>query len=526
MAQNATTLYKTNANKTVRAPVFELSVAWGRTADTFPDNWSTQGVIESTRIRSVSWTRQLDTKGSLATGSSPVAAMTLELENYDNRYSPYNESGPLYSSLLATTATAGGVSVSYPQLWQVPLRVRVGFEASELLTMFTGLIDEPGETYGVNGSQVSFRCLDVGGVLLKRKLSTKLKKQINPRDWMIYLMQVALGDNASKFIGNNMDSGFFFIPYAWLDDEDAYSECSKAAASEGGYFFFNELGKSVFRNAAWWARASTTSVYTFTVAKFTDITPGYDWQSVATGALVEYQGRQPAGEQVVWKSSGVIVVPPSPDGSTPGETTIDARLEFPCEDVYPPTLVTDWLPINAGGVALSDVVEWVMSHDTQSAAIRIKNYAHETAFITRMQLRGLALYGGPTEQVKRNVAVPLVPTNVLRYADNPYVQTKPQADLLADLAADRMQYPRLTYRLDGVPAIPWLQLGDRITITATEPITTSRDAIITKLDFRWQVNSLFTMSIEAVDAAGLFQYPTFFVLGTSVYNSSTEVLFR
>jgi hypothetical protein len=106
------------------------------------------------------------------------------------------------------------------------------------------------------------------------------------------------------------------------------------------------------------------------------------------------------------------------------------------------------------------------------------------------------------------------------------VQTKPQADLLADLAADRMQYPRLTYRLGGVPAVPWLQLGDRITITAAEPITTSRDAIITKLDFSWQPNSRFTMSVEAVDAAGLFQYPTFFVLGTSVYNSSTEVLFR
>ena len=67
------------------------------------------------------------------------------------------------------------------------------------------------------------------------------------------------------------------MSWAWLDDEDIYSECSKAAASEGGYFYFNELGKSVFRNAAWWAQKadSITSVYTFTVAKFSDITPGY-----------------------------------------------------------------------------------------------------------------------------------------------------------------------------------------------------------------------------------------------------------
>lgn len=528
MAQIASATYETNAGKAARVPVFELSVAWGRNADTFPAVGDASWIVESTRIKSVNWTRQLDMKGPLATGTSPVAAMTIELENYDNRYSPYNESGALYGDLLASTTTAGGETVTYPQLWQVPIRLRVGFETSELLTVFTGLIDEPDEAYGVGGSRVSFRCLDVGGILLKRKLSTKLKTQINPRDWMIYLMQVALGDNSINFIGNNMDRGFFFIPYAWLDDEDAYSECSKAAASEGGYFYFNETGKSVFRNAAWWAQKadSISSVYTFTVAKFTDIVPGHDWRAVATGALVEYQGRQPAGEQIVWKSSGTIVIPPSPDGNTPGETTIDARLEFPCEDVYPPTLVIDWLPINAGGVSLSDVVEWVMTHETQSAAIRIKNYAHETAFITRMQLRGLALYGGPTEQIKRTVAVPLVPTNVLRYSDNPYVQTKPQADMLADLAADRMQYPRLTYKLNGVPAIPWLQLGDRITITATDPITTSREAIVTKLDFAWQPNARFTMTVEAVDAAGLFQHAAFFVVGTSLYNSATQVLFR
>jgi len=97
---------------------------------------------------------------------------------------------------------------------------------------------------------------------------------------------------------------------------------------------------------------------------------------------------------------------------------------------------------------------------------------------------------------------------------------------VADLVCDRMQYPRLTYKLAGVPAIPWLQLGDRITITATDPITTSRAAIVTKLDFAWQPNGRFTMGVEAVDAAGLFQHASFFVVGTSPYNSATQVLFR
>lgn len=528
MAQTATALYKTNAGKVVRIPRVELQVAWGYDADDLSApafNWTTQSTDESTRIKSISWTRQLDMKGPLAQGASPVAALSVELDNYDNRYSPFNTSSPLTASLLASTTTAGGQTVQYPKLWQVPVRVRVGWESdAERLTLFTGLIDEPDENWGVSGARVGFRCFDVGGMLLKRKYSTKLRTLVNVKDWLIYLMQVG---GMEAHVGTNMDDGLFYIPWAWLDDEDIYSECSKAAASEGGYFYFNELGKSVFRNAAWWAQKadSITSVYTFTVAKFSDITPGYDWKSVATGALVEYQGRQSAGEQVVWKSSNVIVCNPG-IGGVPGLTEIEARLEYPVDELYAPVLLVDWVPINAGGMDMSDVVEWRFIHFAQRASIQLLNYSHETAFISRMQLRGTALFGGPTEQVDRQVAVPLVPENVLRLSDNPYIQTKPQADLLADLAADRMQYPRLTYKISGVPAVPWLQLGDRITITATEPITTSRQAIVTKLDFSWRPEARFVMNVEAVDAAGLFQYSDFFVVGTNEYYEGGVVMFR
>jgi hypothetical protein len=533
MAQTVSSTYRANALKNLREPKIELDIAWGLTADAIPttlEDWTANGVSETARIRSLNWTRQLDMKGALGQGSSPVAAMTVELDNYDNRFSPFNTASPIHADLLATTTTDGGLTVEYPTMWHVPLRVRVGFEnQAERLTLFTGLIDEPDETYGAGGSRVSFKCFDVGGAMLKRKLSTILKHNINTTDWLVYMLQAA---GMGAYIGANMDTGLFFIHHAWMDDEDAYLECSKAAASEGGYFYFNELGKSVFRNAAWWAQkyASTTSQFTFTVARFTDITPGYDWKSLATGALVEYQGRELGGERVVWKSSdAAIVVPPgatSGESIIPGAENIEARLEYPCDLVYPMVHGHDWFAVSASGQDLSDVVEVVMSHYAQRASISFRNASHETAFILRAQLRGTALLGGPAEQVDRRIAVPLVPTNVVRVSDNPYIQSKAQADLIADLVADRMQYPRLTYKLAGVPAIPWLQLGDRITITATDPITTSRQAIITKLDFSWQPNALFTMTIDAVDAAGLFPYSSYFVVGTTALGSTTSVLFR
>lgn len=515
----------------LREPKIELEVAWGLTADSVPatnDEWTANATSETLRIRSINWTRQLDLKGALAQGSAPVAAMTVELDNYDNRYSPFNATSPLntpVSLLLATTTTAGGLTVQYPQLWQVPLRVRVGFgNLPERISTFTGLVDEPDETYGVNGSRVSFRCFDIGGALLKRKLSTILTRNINTRDWLIYMMQAA---GMGAHVGANMDSGIFYIPNAWLDDEDIYSEATKAAGSEGGYFYFNENGKSVFRNAAWWVQkpASTTSQVNFTTARFSDVTPGYDWKSLATGALVEYQGRSLGGEMTVWKASDVIVVPPGTEDA-PGAETVEARLEYPCETVLPMVAGNDWSPISAGGQSMSAVVEARMSYYAQRATIQFLNASYETAFILNAQLRGTALLGGPTEQIDRRIAVPLVPTNVIRISDNPYIQTDHQAALIADLVADRMQYPRLTYRINGVPAYPWLQLGDRVTITATEPITTAREAIITKLDFSWQPQGRFSMNVEAVDAAGLFPYSSYFIVGTTALGSATSVLFR
>lgn len=529
MAQSISYTYRTAAMSALREPKIELEVAWGLDADSVPttnDAWAALGTSETARVRSINWTRQLDMKGALAQGSAPVAAMTVELDNYDNRYSPYNTSSPLHSSIMATVATDGGLTVQYPQLWQVPLRVRVGFgNLPERISVFTGLIDEPDESYGVGGSRVVFRCFDIGGALLKRKLSTVLTRNVNTRDWIIYMMQAA---GMGAYIGANMDTGIFYIPNAWLDDEDVYSEATKAAGSEGGYFYFNENGKSVFRNAAWWAQkpASTTSQVNFTTARFSDVSPGYDWKSLATGALVEYQGRQLGGEMVVWKASeGAIVVPPGTE-DVPGEREIDARLEYPCETVLPMEPGVDWFPISAGGQSMSAVVESRMSYYAQRATIRFLNVSHETAFILKAQLRGTALLGGPTEQIDRKIAVPLVPTNVVRVSDNPYIQTDHQASLIADLVADRMQYPRFTYRINGAPAYPWLQLGDRVTITATEPITTAREAIVTKLDFSWQPQGRFSMNVEAVDAVGLFPYSSYFVIGTTAAGSATSVLFR
>jgi hypothetical protein len=307
-----------------------------------------------------------------------------------------------------------------------------------------------------------------------------------------------------------------------MDDEKLWDEIQQAAAAEGGYAFFDEVGDFTFHNALWWARSSfsLTSNSTFTVAKFTEISPGYDWRDVATGAIVEYQARWTGGEQVLWEKRQTTVVPP-------GGTTLEARYRYPCTSAYTPVFDTDWLPINAGGVifANGEVTVSLENQQAQRSTVTFTNSTHETAFVSSIRIRGAAIIGGPNEEIERNVTTPLVPENKVRVSANPYVQTVPQAELLADLLADRMRYPRLIYRLSGVKALPWLQLGDRVTITVDEPLTNSRTAIVTALGFSWAPEARFAMTVTAVDSAGLYPYTAFFTIGTSAL-AGTDVIYR
>ena len=183
------------------------------------------------------------------------------------------------------------------------------------------------------------------------------------------------------------------------------------------------------------------------------------------------------------------------------------------------------MPVSGGGVSLSDKVSLdVWDKHAQRARLVFKNTGYQTAFIPKMQLRGLALVGGPQEQIDVDIVIPLVPENKPTISGNPYIQTKGQAQLIATTQAYRLSYPRLVHKFSGAPALPWLQLGDRITVdvqdhAGTNPVTTARDAIVTALAFSWQPEGGFLMNVEAADVAGLFEYTDYHVLGTDNYGS-------
>ena len=536
----------TTAAATHRTVAYRLYIGWGVTS--WPAAWGAQCEDETARLLNVTWSRQLDFE-PMGVGRGPMAELTLTLDNRDQRLSPYNTASPIYSKLIGTTTTAGGIAVTYPRLFHVPVRLEMGFFNStaeaealwetgssitydgtdvllfesispEYITVFSGVVEDPGENYGLAGDKVTLRCLDRGAVLANRKTSSEIFTDQRADQWLGYLV-----DNVCGISDGVLDYSTLTIPYCWLDDESVWTECQQAAGAVGGYFFMDELGVPQFRTATWWATASdsTSSQWTFTVAKFADLSPSYDWRAVATGAIVEYQQRAPGGEQVVWRSDNPIIIPP-------GEKLVQARLSWPCTSLISPVVDTDWTPVNGGGIPLDAYVTMsLQDRNAQRVTIRFYNNGTQTAFVPTCQVRGRVLVGGPTEEIEKTAAVDFIPNkNVLRYTGNAYIQTKAQADLLGVITLERMQYPRLTYRLSGVRAVPWLQLGDRITIDVaspgitdtTTPFSAARDAIVTGLDFAYAPDQAFLMTVTAIDATATLPYSDYFVIGTNRYNQS------
>jgi hypothetical protein len=521
MAQSASATLKANAQSASRVVSVLLQIAWGRSGDEWPTDWATQATNETTRLKGVSWDRNIDIESlSAGRGGGTVAQMRVMLENSAQRFSPLNSAGALYSSLSADGSTAGGESVRYPTMWQTPVRLSMGFYDSiaghERIVVFSGLIDAVNENYGLNGDQVEFTCLDRGALLLQRKASTKIYEvgvagwtgTIDA--WIRYMVSTLGGIETGSAIGR----GLHIVKYMWLDDENLWSEAQTAAGSEAGCFFFDENGLPTFRNATWWLTAtdSKTSQATFTTARLQNLTPAYDYKGLTTGALVHYQPRTNGGEQVIWRREGIVV--------TPAGVTIDARFSHPVLTVTAPAKGTDWYPVSSGGANISNFVNVTIpsaSRYAQRAVLQFTNTSTQTAFIPAMKLRGVVLAGGPQEELEQNVTTPLVPENQAVLGGNAYVQNNAQAELLAALAAYRNSYPRLTYQIGGAPALPWLQLGDMVTIDTSEPITADRYAIITGLSFSWQPEGPFLMNVTAVDKAALFEHTDYHVIGTDDY---------
>lgn len=499
----------TNAAAAARTICVELRIAWGRSS--WPSDWASQSQNETARLLDFSLQRQLSLD-PLQLGTARPAGMSLILDNRDQRFSPYNTSSAITSDILGSTTTAGGTTVAYPKLYGSPVRLRVGYvdgtNGNEFITVFSGYVDNaPTDSYGVSGDRLTLQCLDRGVELVEQRHSTTMRASRRADEWIGTIL------DQTGSIPRSLDTGTFYIPYIWMDDETIWQECQDTAAADGGWFFVDELGVATFKAATWWVTDSdsTTVQATITTAKIHDIAAMIDWSTLATALVFEYTPRVPGGEQDLYRSQDVIVLPP-------GETAIDTRFSYPMDvgDLPKPS----WYAISAGGRRLDDVYLTFSDTSAQRTTMHFTNNSGETAFVPPFQIRGYAVMG-PQAKTKEYNLTSLAPFDkTVRASAGPYVQTDAQAAMLAVVYGDRLRYPRMTYTVSGFKALPWLQLGDRVRIDLDAPYTSDRDMIVTGISMAWRPGAPLLQTLTGVDTVGLYEYSNYFVIGTSVYGGA------
>jgi hypothetical protein len=217
----------------------------------------------------------------------------------------------------------------------------------------------------------------------------------------------------------------------------------------------------------------------------------------------------------------------------PGKTeTVTARFDAP---VYTVSSI-DFAARTAGGASATANVTVTPTYKAQRATLVIANTGTVTAYLTKLRILGRPVIGGPEQEVTRTSAAHGANSAYFagrinrnrRVGGNPYIQSMPQAQTLAQRVLDVSEYPRLTFFLIGTPGKPDRRLGDRITIdnTGTYGIMSSTVACYV-VGIRWMLDGNgFTQDLEAVQAANVFAHDNnYFIIGTHALGSTRRLFY-
>lgn len=433
-------------------------------------------------------------------GRSTTDQMTVTLHNASGRYSPLNTSSPIYSAL-----SGGG---SY--LRKCYLEVSIG---GSYYSVFKGVIKIPRETGKAFGalSTVTIDCRSLDELYLTRKASTG-------RGTFLALQNLTEADAITQWLSNAgvaggdlaIDDGLVTIPWVWLDDESIIEDVWALAACAGGRFYVDPDGTFRYENAQHWLFSPhTVSQQTYTRADYKRLYAYYDDADLYSDVTVEVSARRVEGIDNLWTPEEDVVIPA---GTT---KTITAQFRYPAYTIDDVTFAAQ----TAGGVDLSDDVTLSdATYYAQRADLEFTNDSDYSAYLIDLAVTGRAIVGGPRQDVKAAQADSFWTNRAARnrrISSNLYVQTMAHGKMLAEMIRDVVDSPRMVYRMENVLGNPQRRLGDRITINDDAVMSSSRAAFVTGIQFTFNQTG-FLQTIEAMDAASLFPYSDYLVIGTDV----------
>lgn len=503
--QTVSAAFDTAAAAVVRQPRQQFFVAWN----------GTDYVDESANAIEWDITVRLSIPGDGLAPMGTVDVGRVLLRDVEWRYSPWHTGGD--STIRSNISGATGLT-------GIACYLKAGFvladTTTEYVTVFTGYIY--GWQHDPAQKTVNLTLRDRAWKLLQRRGSTTAISTNTTTDAYIGAVLTLASWPADDRV---LDSDPVVIPYAWLDDEPYWGDMAQIVSSVGGNLYANHSGKIVFESASHWIGHSSKA-WTFDAGDVLPVPPQITPVDLVTEVVVEYAPRVPGQAGVLWQLDKPVFIRPAETREIEARFTHPALSVFTLADGEVSRMLDDDYYVTApNGLNLYDFVRHsnTVTSTAAGATVTIQNmHTSFVACVRFLQLRGLPLIGGPTEQVKVGTGA----SNNYRTRSergNPYLQTRQQAAFLANFLADRYEAIRPVWSIPNAPGVPHLELGDRIGVSDGRGLSSEREGFVIGINTSWRTpqdggasqTPVLAQNIDVIDATGLWPSGTYYKIGTT-----------
>ena len=464
-------------------------------------------------LQATDWRRPIAMVGKGVTDDCVITFRNVEDSgSYSGlRFSGTNTNGELYGR------TGDG------KMLGVRCVVELGFysgSTAEYTRQISGYVADVAESY--QQKTVRFTIKDKSSACVLSRNTSEVYQNYSAGQYM-GVLATALDRDAVTTTYQRFDPGLTPLAYTWMADDLLWQEMGLLAESQLGRCYFDKDGNLVFEDGAHFVRSNansyddpTVSQYTFTVADFAALNPQFDRQSIYNHISVEYQPRYIAQAQVVYALSEDLSIPPSTT------KTFTCELRYPCLDMSTLVAGTGLKAATAGGVDISAYLTPTVTEYAQKCEVAIANANTKfTAYVTKLELVGRPLLSDQPSKYECEDTDSIDQHGRRTWpVNNPYVFSHRQAQQIGDFLLQRFKDPVCRVSLKGVRGVPYLEPGDRVTLTDTLTGIDS-DWFIGRITWRWNPNDNYLMDLDLMRCGDLFEYTDYFVIGTSRYGSGT-----
>lgn len=475
-----------------------LQIAWD----------GTNYVDETARCLSITYTQSLSafTNDLLPTNSTDQCDIILS--NYNWRYSPMHSGGD-----AAIRSYLSGPTGVYGKPFNIDYGLLID-GSYEYCRQFTGYLYSI--TPSATDQTVSINARDASQLILQKKLDTWTQRDLSYTQAMQYVYGMS-GASADW----QADSIPLRVPFVYLDDEDAISQCQSIARGVVAYFYHDSYGRPCFRTLH--QQLANRVNYYALPRTFSYLDHPQDTDKLASDIIVGYSPRAIGVPSVVFETDTYYTI-------LPHETRhFDLRLSQPIWAAYEVSEL-DYVVDNHSGHQMTSLVDVGVLVTGQKASVVLYNRSDSLpARLVYLRIRGIPLEGRPSEQVDKQIATTNLPPRerVRSIRDEFYIQTHAVANYVAENVAAIFGTVPYNYVLNSFQGLPQLELLDPVTFYDGRLITGERRGYIVQIATSW-VNpqgldtaaDSFNQTLYVADVPTALTDNLFFIVGQSTIGSN------